>query len=463
MTSLAEERAEQQRWKLRPSLAGLGVFNRLVENEFASPEDGDAWEARALRAVVQFAVAQVPHYRDLFARLRLGAGAIRDRRDLPLLPPLHRQQLREHFEKLKPAQLPPGVEIYGLTRSSGSTGPPTTVVSSVANNVMFSYLNQRHARWYRLNPVLTLALIRLADSLPQVRPGVYLADGEILRRPQWPYTGTFFETGPAVGFNVTNPVEAQVEWLRSERPDYLLTRSHSLEHLAMAAAGERPCDSLLAMTAISEALTAPARRHLQAVFGAPVHQGYGLNEIGMVAVRCEHDRYHVHREHCVVEIVDEAGMPVPGGERGRLLVTGLKNLAMPLIRYDTDDLVTALDAPCACGRTLPSFGEIHGRYSRIATLPAGTLERVDVLRAALRGMPLETARPLRRYQIRRLRDESYELRIVAAAAMPRAFRDRLERTWSNAVGAAGPPLTIRDVTEIPLDTHIDKFDDFVSE
>ena len=82
MTSLAEERAGQRRWKLRPQFAGLDILDRLVENEFLPPEQGDDLEARALRAVVQYAVAQVPYYRALFARLGLSARDIRDRRDL---------------------------------------------------------------------------------------------------------------------------------------------------------------------------------------------------------------------------------------------------------------------------------------------------------------------------------------------------------------------------------------------
>ncbi len=459
MTSLAEERAEQQRWKLRPQFAGLDVFDRLVENEFLPPEQGDDQEARALRAVVQYAVAQVPYYRGLFARLGLSAHDIRDRRDLSRLPLLTRQQLREEFEHLK-AEGFPSDSVFGITRSSGSTGHPTRVVCSVASNRMFSYLTQRHARWYRREPGRTLGGLRLAENLPQVQPGRFLAAGETLRRAAWPYVGTFFETGPSLYFDITNPVEAQLEWLRRERPDYLLTRSHSLVHLALAAEGDRPSESLRAMTAISELLTPSTRRYLEAAFGAPVQQGYGLNEIGLVAGRCQEGRYHVHREHCIVEIVDEAGRPVPAGQSGRLLVTGLQNAAMPLLRYDSDDLVTAADGPCPCGRTLPSFGEIHGRFSRLAVLPPGTLDRVEALRTTLQQMPAALVRRLRRYQIHQLRDESFELRLVAAAAMPPAFRERIESAWR---ATAGPPLVVREVAEIALYTHIDKFDDFVSE
>jgi phenylacetate-CoA ligase len=463
MTSPAEERAEQARWKLRPEFAGFAFFDRLVENEFLPPEQGAAEESRALRAVVGFAAARVPYYRDLFARLGLRAGDIRDRHDLPRLPVLTRQALRDEFERLKPDTLPPGVEVAGTAHSSGSTGPPTQVVQSTASNLMFSCLNQRQSRWFRRDPALTVAVLRNPQSMPQPRPGEYLAPGATLRLPRWLYAGTFFESGPSLYFNVLGPVEGQLEWLRRQRPDYLITRSHSLEHLAMAAAGERPCASLKATTAISEAITPATRRHLESVFGAPVQQGYGLNEIGLVAARCEADRYHVHREHCIVEVIDETGAPCADGRAGRLVVTGLHNFAMPLLRYDSDDLVTALDGPCPCGRTLPSFGEVHGRYSRITMLPPDTVERVDALRCALQAMPSALKSGLRRYQIRQYRDGVFELRFVAATALPPAFGSHLERAWRDACGAAGPPLRLREAGDIPLETARDKFDDFVSE
>jgi phenylacetate-CoA ligase len=412
---------------------------------------------------VGFAVAHVPYYRDMFARLRLTADDIARRQDLPRLPLLTKRELREHFENLRPETLPPGVVIWGTASSSGSTGPPTKVVFSEAANTMFTVLNQRQTRWFRRDPRRTLASIRLSSANLQATPAEGLADGQTLRVPRWRYVGVFFETGPSLYFNITNPVEAQVAWLRRERPDYLIIRSHALEHLAMTCAGERPCESLLAVTAISEAISPSTRRHLQAIYGARVDQGYGLNEIGLVGMRCEADRYHVHREHCVVEIIDEAGLPCRPGRSGRVVVTGLQNYAMPLIRYDTDDLATATAGPCPCGRTLPSFGEIHGRYSRIVSLPEGTLDRVAALRTALQGMPTKLGRGLRRYQIHQFSDGRFELRLVFVSPMPGGFVEHLQRAWSAAVGKTGWPLTTRQVTEIPFETTGDKFEDFVSE
>ena len=248
MTSLAEEQAEQRRWKLRPEYARMDVFDRLVASEFAPPERVEAEDARALGGVVRFAAERVPYYRDLFGRLGLTPRDIADRRDLPRLPLLTKRDVREHVEALRPDALPPGVAVWGPTSSSGSTGSPIEVVHSVVSNAMFTILTQRHYRWFRRDPGRVMASIRSAQATPRPTPDTLLALGETLRAPRWRYVGVYFATGPGLYFNILTPVEAQIAWLRRERPDYLLLTAHALEHLAMACAGERPCDSLRAVS-----------------------------------------------------------------------------------------------------------------------------------------------------------------------------------------------------------------------
>src|SRR6185295_18574739 len=182
----------------------------------------------------------------------------------------------------------------------------------------FTYQTQRRLRWFRFDPAGKLATIRLASQMPADGAGNPLCDGATLRLPRWLYAGTYFETGPHVFFGVTSPVEQQLEWLAAERPDYLQSYSETLEHLVFASGGAWPLRSLRGLNAISEQLTPSMRRLVESVTGAPIEQGYGLNEIGLVATRCAAGRYHVHVEHCLVEIVDDAGALVPPGSTGRI-------------------------------------------------------------------------------------------------------------------------------------------------
>jgi hypothetical protein len=70
---------------------------------------------------------------------------------------------------------------------------------------------------------------------------------------------------------------------------------------------------------------------------------------------------HVAAENALVEIVDEQGRDVAPGGRGRVIVTGLNNYAMPFIRYQLGDIALAGTAPCGCGRALPVITRVEGR------------------------------------------------------------------------------------------------------
>ena len=122
---------------------------------------------------------------------------------------------------------------------------------------------------------------------------------------------------------------------------------------------------------------------------------------------------------------------------------------MPLIRYDTGDLAEAVSGQCPCGRTLPSFGDIVGRYSRIAFLPPQTMARVAALRDTIENMPTEFARDLREFQIHQFADNRMELRFVVRSAPPDAFFEHLRAEWAKVADPGEPELAMRRVDEIP--------------
>ncbi len=461
-TDPESERREQRRWRLRPAFQEMKGFDRLVEGEFLSPVAQQAAEARRLQRMVVFALQTVPYYRALCAEHGLTAGELRAAEDLAKLPLLSKVILTQQGGRLLAERLPEGERVFGNTSSSGTTGRPAVVRHSQRSNMMFTLLGQRGVRWSRWDPAARVAEIRLPSQLPLNSNGGQVDLGETCRLPTWRYLGHFFETGDYRGFSVFNPVEEQVAWLRQERPNYLSAYSETLEQLALAARGQELPGTLRGCNALSEQLTEAMRRRITEVFAVPVHQNYGLNELGIVAARCEAGRYHVHSEHCIVEIVDYEGRRCPPGQSGRIVVTGLSNLAMPLIRYDTDDVAEAVQGPCPCGRTLPAFGRIVGRYSRIAYLPEGTLGYVGALRDALENMPLALARDLRQFQVHQFRDGRFELRLRAVAPLPPQFGERLAAAWQAATGGRDLPLSIVEVDSIARPPS-GKYQDFTSD
>jgi phenylacetate-CoA ligase len=295
--------------------------------------------------------------------------------------------------------------------------------------------------------------------LPKNRDGTPLKDGEVQRLGGWMYVRDWFHTGSQVAITRGNPVEFQMEWLRAERPAYLVTSPGLLESLVYAAQG-KPVDSLQGLRAIAATLTETVRRQIEAATQLAVQQPYGLNEIGAVANRCAAGRYHANAEHCVLEVVDENCRPCNPGEFGRVLVTALTNVAMPLIRYDTGDIAEAVSGECACGRTLPGIGRIQGRYRPMRFAPEGTTLRMDLLFNVLRTQPLDALRNLREYQLHQFRDGRFELRLATRGEPDMRLVSALREAWDRGAGDV-----VLDIVQVEAIARIAgrKTQDFTSE
>jgi phenylacetate-CoA ligase len=112
----------------------------------------------------------------------------------------------------------------------------------------------------------------------------------------------------------------------------------------------------------SEKLTPEMKAVIQEAFRARPYEEYGAVEQCVLATECEFGSLHVNPDFGIVEILDEQGMPVPVGEPGRIVCTGLLSETQPLIRYDIGDLGMLSAASCVCGRDqLPVLCEVSGR------------------------------------------------------------------------------------------------------
>lgn len=105
------------------------------------------------------------------------------------------------------------------------------------------------------------------------------------------------------------------------------------------------------------------REQIERVFGCKVFNRYGSREVGDIACECDaHAGLHVFPWGTYVEIVDEAGNPVPAGVEGNIVVTSLINYAMPLVRYAIGDRgILSPDRICACGRQGQILAKVTGR------------------------------------------------------------------------------------------------------
>jgi phenylacetate-CoA ligase len=97
------------------------------------------------------------------------------------------------------------------------------------------------------------------------------------------------------------------------------------------------------------------RAELEARFGAPIRDYFGVAELGAQAAECDQlsGLHWCGSSHTFFEVVDpetERSLPIVPGVRGELVMSTLAREAAPLIRLRTHDTVEILGFSCACGR-----------------------------------------------------------------------------------------------------------------
>jgi phenylacetate-CoA ligase len=103
-----------------------------------------------------------------------------------------------------------------------------------------------------------------------------------------------------------------------------------------------------------EPLGTRSRRFLEE-WGVEAFEHTAVGDVSAATECREHDGCHFWEDGVIVEHLElDVNEPAPDGARGELVVTGLDNRVMPLMRFRSDDLVEVTRERCGCGRT-------HGR------------------------------------------------------------------------------------------------------
>jgi phenylacetate-CoA ligase len=147
---------------------------------------------------------------------------------------------------------------------------------------------------------------------------------------------------------------------------------------------------------------------------------YSTSETGPLGYQCHHQAgavHHLHEDAVVVEVIDEAGRPVPPGTPGELVVTPLTTSGMALFRYRLGDRGQLLTGACGCGSAARSV-LLLGRMPNSMTVDTITFSS-DHLMAAL--ATLGVSRPIDcQFQVL-WEGHRYRVRLLLSPATPDAI------------------------------------------
>ena len=349
----------------------LATALQLEQSQWWSAEDLQAHQRRQLAALLDHARSSVPFYRRRLEAL--------DAAEEPLtpeawrrIPILTREDIRAKRADLESRAVPSGHGDTFPRRTSGSTGEPLEVIGTQVTGLLWQILSFRDDLWHGHD---------VGGRLVAIRSGRYAPDPLAVHDlPSWGFVpSSVCRTGPMTLFYHATPIPRQAELLEARSPRYLLTYPSNARALCRYARRRLlRLPDLEAVLTYGEPLPPDVRAACRETWGVPVHDVYGCEELGFIALQCPlHEHYHVQSESVLVEILDAGGQPAPPGRIGRVVLTSLHNFAMPLIRYAIGDYAE-VGAPCPCGRGLPVLERILGRGRNRVTLPDGRRTWPDV-------------------------------------------------------------------------------------
>src|SRR5690606_7568776 len=138
---------------------------------------------------------------------------------------------------------------------------------------------------------------------------------------------------------------------------------------------------------------AATRSRLEEALGCPVVDVYSTLETGPIAAARPGGGMALLQPGLYVEVVDDAGLPVPAGTPGEVAVTGGINPYLPLLRYRTGDT-----ARLEWSGGAPVLHDLSGRAVVTLRGAAGPVPSLDVVQVL---EPL----PLRRWAVHQAADD----------------------------------------------------------
>lgn len=393
-------------------------LKELRSYEFASREQVERVQWRKLQSIVCYAAKHVPYYRSLFREQGIVPEDISTPMDFARLPILTKAIVQTRLKELI-AECRDSKD--GLPNASGgSTGKPV-------------HFYQDQAYWE-----FAQACEWFVEGWWGIRPGdrtasVWGCDRD-LSQQSWreQLYGIIVQTRMCNAFALS---EAQLDkfarMLMSWQPRFITGYASALGMFARFLL-DRPKIRIrpVAIKSSAETLTRADREAVEKALAAPLYDFYGSREVNNLAAECPwHKGLHVNTMGRYVEIVADAGQPLPPGVPGQIVVTDLTNWFMPLLRYQMNDVSEWMAELCPCGRQFPRLARIFGRSSDFITAADGRAIHGEYFTHIFYGIP-----NVKSFQVVQERVGAIRIDVLVGDSNPDAVLEEVRRRLGKAIG-----------------------------
>lgn len=337
----------------------MKTYNFLKESEYWSENQLKDYQESKLREIIKHAYESVPYYKELFDDLNIKPKDIRTLKDLEKIPYLTKEIVQREGDRLLSNKFrKKSLTIY---QTGGSTGKPAKFyfekVEMARENAFVQYIYDRIG--FNKN-----------DNVIQFQ------DSEIIREEQKINKECFYKKYPGQKLwkfsyaNInTNTIDMVMKVIEKIDPTWIIAFPSTIYQLAKSLEGsskEYKLKSLKGIIFCSETLY-PLQFHvIKKIFNVKFLHVYGHTEHAAMGGTCEMGlNFHMEPLYGISEFIDCYE------EKKELIATGFNNLAMPLIRYKTEDLFILSNKKCECKRNYQNIFSIEGRRSDFLYLKNG--------------------------------------------------------------------------------------------
>ncbi|MCL1962050.1 MAG: phenylacetate--CoA ligase [Desulfovibrionaceae bacterium] len=322
--------------------------NDLEPIERASRDEVAALQLQRLKATLQYAYGNVPHYRKSFDEKGVHPSDCKQLGDLAKFPFTSKKDLRDNYPFGMFAV--PRDKVARLHASSGTTGKPTVV----------GYTKNDIDTWANLVARSIRAAGGRAGDMVHVGYGYGLFTGGLGAHYGAERAGC--TVVPVSG----GQTEKQVQLIQDFKPDIIMCTPSYMQVIIeeFVREGLNPADSSLKIGIFgAEPWTDAMRRDIELQAGLDAVDIYGLSEVMGPGVASEcvesKDGPVIWEDYFYPEIIDPVtGEVLPDGKEGELVFTTLTKEALPIIRWRTHDISRLLPPT---SRAFRRMGKIVGR------------------------------------------------------------------------------------------------------
>ena len=329
-------------------------YIKLKKSQWFSPKTLEIIQKKKLKRMIDYVYHNVEYYHNLFKSLNLTPDKIRTVDDLDKIPILTKTQIQNEIEKIVAHHIDKNRRFSNTT--SGSTGKPLTLFYD--RNAISDIKGRKLRNFFESGGHLRDKIVRFTN--PKRFGKKTLLDNLGLLNSEY--------------ISVFDTANNQIKKLKQICPD-VIECYPSILWLIGKVIQKEDIEGInpRIIHSTAELLSHKVRKEINSIFNVELFDQYGSMEFGTFAWECqEHNGYHMDIESLCVEFIKD-GEKVSSEEKADIIVTGLFNFTMPLIRYKIGDSGSFSSELCHCGRGLPLMKILEGRTDDFLVLPSGTV------------------------------------------------------------------------------------------